>query len=118
MPIVDDILREHPELWWQQDNAPGHASKFTKEVITRAGLRVIEWPPFSPDLSPIEALWDIMKDWIQARYPEVHSSYPRLRRVVDLAWEAISYDQIRDLVRSMQKRCKAVIAANGWHTKY
>jgi len=44
-------------------------SKFTKSVIAAGGLRVIEWPPFSPDLSPIETIWDDMKDYIQAKYP-------------------------------------------------
>jgi hypothetical protein len=56
IPIIDEILTKYPDLTFQQDNALGHASAFTKLVIKAAGLRVIEWPLFSPDLSPIEAL--------------------------------------------------------------
>lgn len=118
IPIVDEILEEHSELQWQQDNAPGHASNFTKSVIQAARLRVIEWPPYSTDLSPIETLWDEMKDYIQDHYPQVHSSYKRLRAAVQEAWESITHERIKELVHSMRERCQAVIDANGWHTKF
>lgn len=35
--IVDEILRQFPDLSFQQDNTPGHASAFTKSVIAAAG---------------------------------------------------------------------------------
>jgi hypothetical protein len=41
IPIVDEILGQYPDLSFQQDNAPGHASAFTKSVIAAAGFRVI-----------------------------------------------------------------------------
>jgi hypothetical protein len=118
IPVVDDILRQFPELSFQQDNAKGHASAFTKSVIAAAGIRVIEWPPCSPDLSPIETIWDDMKDYIQEHYPKVHSSYKRLREAVQEAWDSITHERIRELIRSMRKRCQAVIDADGWYTKY
>ena len=118
IPIVDDILRQFPELSFQQDNAKGHASAFTKSVIAAARIRVIEWPPCSPDLSPIETIWDDIKDYIQQHYPKVHSSYKKLRVAVQEAWESITHERIRELVRSMKDRCQAVIDADGWYTKY
>ena len=87
-------------------------------MIQAAGLRVIEWPPFSPDLNPIETLWDDMKDYIQEHYPQVHSSYKRLRAVIQEAWESISHERIKELVHSMRDRCQAVIDAEGGYTKY
>lgn len=118
IPVVDEILQQYPELHFQQDNAKGHASAFTKSVIQAAGLRVIEWPPCSPDLNPIETIWDDMKDYIQRHYPQVHASYKRLRQAVQEAWESITHDRIRELVHSMRERCQAVIDADGWYTKY
>jgi transposase len=47
-------------------------------MLAAAGIRVIEWPPFSPDLNPIKTLWNDMKDYIQEYYPKVYSSYKRL----------------------------------------
>ena len=118
IPIVDEILTQYPDLYFQQDNAKGHASKFTKEVIAAARLRVIEWPPFSPDLSPIETIWDDMKDYIQEHYPRVHSSYKKLREAIQEAWESISHERIKELIRTMPQRCKDVIKADGMYTKW
>jgi len=118
IPAVDDILREYPDLYFQQDNAPGHSSKFTKSVITEAGFKVIEWPAKSPDLSPIETIWNDIKDYIQIYYPEVHRSYPRLRAAIQEAWESITHERIRELVRTMKQRCQDVIDANGGPTKW
>jgi len=89
IPIVDEILQEHPELQFQQDNGPGHASAFTKSVLKAAGIRVIEWPPHSPDLSSIETIWDDIKDYIQEHYPQVHRSYKKLKEAVQEAWNSI-----------------------------
>jgi len=40
IPIVDEILKQYPELHFQQDNAKGHAYAFTKSVFKAAGIRV------------------------------------------------------------------------------
>jgi hypothetical protein len=118
LPIVDDILQEYTDLYFQKDNAKGYASEFTQSVIQAAGIRVIEWPPFSPDLNPIETIWDNIKDYIQAHYPRVHISYKRLREAIQKAWESISHKRIRDLVRTMTDQCIDVILADGGYTKY
>lgn len=59
-----------------------------------------------------------MKDYIERHYLEVHRSYKRLREVVQEAWESITKERIRELIREMPKRCRAVIEAEGLYTKY
>jgi transposase len=118
VPIVQEILQQYPELSFQQDNASGHASKYTISVFQAIGITPIFWPANSPDLNPIETIWDMMKDYIQKHYPEVHRSYPQLRKVVQEAWDSITHATIQELIKGMGNRCIAVILAEGGYTKY
>ena len=76
------------------------------------------WPANSPNLNLIETLQDKIKDYIKEKYPEIHSSYPRLRATVCEAWNSIIEEDIQGLIKPMHDRCQAVIDAEGWHTKY
>jgi transposase len=87
-------------------------------VFKAIGIELMFWPPNSPDLNPIETIWDEMKDYIEEKYPEVHRSYKRLREVVNEAWEAVTHERIKELIREMPERCQAVIKAEGLYTKY
>lgn len=115
---MQEVLQQYPDLQFQQDNAKGHAAAFTKSVFASIGIQPIYWPAFSPDLNPIETLWDDMKDYIQKHYPDVHRSYKRLRAAVQEAWESITHERIKELIREMPDRCQAVIDAKGMYTKY
>ena len=101
-----------------QDNASGHAAKATIAEMQRRGIRLVEWPPYSPDLNPIETVWDWMKDWIDDRYEGIKLTYPRLRSAVNEAWDAVPADYLSQLIDEMPARCQAVIDAKGKITKY
>jgi transposase len=47
-----------------QDNAPAHAAKETKQLLADLAINRFEWPPYSPDLNPIETLWKYMKNFL------------------------------------------------------
>lgn len=102
-----------------QDNASSHAGRRTQEVLRQLGIHPIFWPAFSPDLNPIESLWDLIKDWITGKYiMEDLKNYKTLRKALSEAWQSIGQAQLDHLIESMPARCAAVIAAKGEHTKY
>uniref|UniRef100_A0A673YCS7 Poly [ADP-ribose] polymerase n=1 Tax=Salmo trutta TaxID=8032 RepID=A0A673YCS7_SALTR len=70
----------------------------------------MDWPARSPDLNPIEHIWDIMSH-------SIHQSHVAPQTVQELAdalvqvWEEIPQETIRHLIRSMPRRCREVIQA-------
>ncbi len=49
------------------DNARFHHNKRVREVIEKAGCRLLYLPPYSPDLNPIEHCWHVLKNAIRKR---------------------------------------------------
>ena len=57
LPLVQEFLRQHPGVVFQYDNAPSYKAKATTKAIAAIGISTINFPPYSPDLSPIENVW-------------------------------------------------------------
>src|SRR2546423_4797939 len=58
----DTIAVISPDTYiFMQDNAPYHSSKLYREYFEKKQLSIMEWPPYSPDLNPIENLWSDFK---------------------------------------------------------
>lgn len=117
LPLIASKLQSESSLVFMQDGAPSHTARHTREQISRYGIQPIFWPSFSPDLNPIESVWDQMKTYIDDHYPEAYAhsqrSSNRLRDIVEEAWNSITSDQLLRLLRSMPTRCQAVIDADG-----
>ncbi len=121
IPMIDVFMKANPGLFLMQDHAPGHRAKATIAEFERLGIQLIKWPPYSPDLNPIETVWDIMKEWLRFNYPELEdtqTSYKKLRTAVTEAWEAVGQAKFSELLAEMPARCQAVVDAAGLYTKY
>ena len=77
----------------------------------------LDFPPYSPDLNPIENLWAVLARAVEQRPPD---TMEELQDRVAEEWDKVDKDKalLRSLVHSMPQRCAAVIEAQGWHTKY
>ncbi|GFT93239.1 transposable element Tc1 transposase [Trichonephila clavipes] len=116
---VDDILRPHvgpflnglPGAVFQQDNARSHTARVAQDFLRH--FQTLPWPARSPDLFPIEHVWDQLK----RQLPSCHSVHDLELDVRDL-WAHLPQDNIRCLINSMPDRVAACIAAGGGPTRY
>lgn len=99
------------------DNARPHRARVVTEFLLDNGIERMEWPAMSPDLNPIEHVWDMMRRSIDQLEP-----YPQglqqLGVALEAVWDALAVRDINRLIGSMRQRCEAVIAAGGGHTRY
>ena len=102
---------------FQDDGAPCHRAKVVKARLKDRNIRVMEdWPGQSPDINPIENLWNIMKRLVNNLKPT--SRIKLIEDVVKSRNHAVSREILQNLVESMPRRIAAVIAAKGNVTKY
>lgn len=113
-----------PGFIYQQDNAPIHRSAATEYWFETHGIWVMEWPPHSPDLNPIEPVWSLLKRELFRRYPNLANGRRRNVDWIDFkaalidSWNHLDQDTIDRLIVSVPRRIKAVLEARGWYTKY
>ncbi|UYV78465.1 hypothetical protein LAZ67_16001513, partial [Cordylochernes scorpioides] len=111
---VDDVLRPMtlpylqgvPNALYQQDNARPHTARISQQTLQ--DVQMLPWPPYSPDLSPIEHVWDIIGRRLHA-LPQPRSE-DELWQMVEREWRAIPQDAIRTLIDSLPRRAAACIA--------
>lgn len=100
---------------FQHDNDPKHTARSVKSYLNEATVSVLEWPPQSPDLNPIENLWSHVERQMEGR--KYRSSVELFESVTEI-WKSIPADVCRKLVDSMHKRCQEVLRNKGYPIKY
>jgi hypothetical protein len=110
---------------FQQDNAPIHKAHKMRAWFGRQTFPVMEWPASSPDMNPIEHMWAALKSALHHRFPDtkdIPGAPPAVQRILEerltLVWADLGPEIMDSLVESMPRRVAALIAAEGWYTKY
>lgn len=117
-PVVVPFFGNHVDLdVFQQDNARPHVARVTMEYFRQHDVETLPWPACSPDLSPIEHLWDELGRAIAHRRPQP-VTLRQLAAALREEWRNIPQQRIQRLIRSMRSRCQACIQSNGGPTRY
>ncbi|KAI4900310.1 hypothetical protein NFI96_007808 [Prochilodus magdalenae] len=87
------------------NNARPHVARVCRQFLENEGIDTIDWPTGSPDLNPIEHLWDIMFRSIR-RHQVALQTVQELSDALVQIWEEIPQDTICRLIRSMWRPYK------------
>ncbi|GFW98634.1 transposable element Tcb2 transposase [Trichonephila clavipes] len=100
---------------FQLDNDPKHTARVFWEWLLYNVRKQVKTPTQSPDLNPIEHLWDYLDR--QIRKPEIKSKND-LKKALLAEWQKIPSSVTQNLVKSVPSRRRAVIKAKGYPTNY
>ncbi|GFW57778.1 polypeptide N-acetylgalactosaminyltransferase 13 [Trichonephila clavipes] len=91
------------EFLFMDDNTRPHHANVVDECLQSQDITRMDWPAYSPNLNPIEHVWDMLGRRIAARQPPP-TCQPELRRALLDEWCNIPQDQIDNLILSMPRR--------------
>ena len=98
------------EYVFQQDNAPPHVARKTQEWFSGKLNLLTNWPPHSPDLSPVEMMWALAKAKIDTTGVETAQG---LFERVEAVWNSIPQSVVDNMVSSFEARLRAVSLLRG-----
>ena len=112
LPSRNNLVGE--KFIFQHDNDPKNTAKVCKEFLNKLEdenkLELMIWPPQSPDLNPIELLWDELDRYVRKQSP---GSKEHLWELFQEEWQKISSQTLEKLISRMPRLCNAVIKADG-----
>ncbi|CAH1964393.1 unnamed protein product [Acanthoscelides obtectus] len=113
LPYLDTLA----DPTFQQDNARPHVARVTIDFFQHNDVTLLPWPPRSPDLFPIEHVWDMMgRRLLNLQRPP--QTLEALREELVVAWNKIPQEDIYHLIRSMPRRVGECVAHQGASTHY
>ncbi|EFN66011.1 Transposable element Tc3 transposase, partial [Camponotus floridanus] len=78
-----------------QDNARPHVARVVTNFLNEINIERMVWPAISPDMNPIEHLWDILKRRVQKHNAQTLAA---LRNALQEEWNNLKQEEIRNLI--------------------
>ncbi|GFV25519.1 transposable element Tcb2 transposase [Trichonephila clavipes] len=108
-----------PDFIFMDDNARPHRTHAVEELLESEDITRMDWSAYSPDLNPIEHVWDALGRRIAARALTSSGEHPtKLKQMLIEERAFLPQEMLHQLVLSMRRRCEATIAVRGLHIPY
>lgn len=119
--LLEDIdLETRRLMWYQHDGAPPHYARVVRNYLNQEfpdrwigrGSETIQWPPRSPDLTPLDFyLWGTLKSMVYAN--PVNSREELIQKINEAA--QLLKNRPAQLNRQMQTRLNLCVEKDGAH---
>ncbi|GFU04211.1 transposable element Tc1 transposase [Trichonephila clavipes] len=123
---IDEVLLPHVRLFcgavgdkfvFMDDNATCHRTLAVQDCLDSEGIQRLIWPARSPDLNPIENVWDALGRQVAGRnYPPTNKN--TLIRALTEEWDKLPQQLLENVVQSMVRRVECCITLLGGHIPY
>ncbi|GFS60713.1 transposable element Tcb2 transposase [Trichonephila clavipes] len=107
----------YPVRGLMDDNCRPHHANLVEDFLFEEGIVGMEWPACSPDMNPIEHVWDALERRVAGRQPPPQT-LQELERALLEEWDRILQLVSNSLIDSMPQRCSTLLAVRGNHTPY
>ena len=91
------------EWWFQHDNDPKHTARIVTNWWDQKRIQRLKWACFSPDMNPIEHLWDEVERQMKK---EQLKNEKDLQGCLTRVWNGIEKPVLKKLVDSVSKSTK------------
>ncbi|GFW86538.1 transposable element Tcb2 transposase [Trichonephila clavipes] len=105
------------QFFFMDDNAPCHRTVAAEQLLESEDIERMDWPARSPDLNPIEHVWNFLGRRFAAR-TLAPVTIRELRLALQDEWAAMPQQLIDTLILSMGRRCETCLAVRGDHIPY
>ncbi|GFV19837.1 transposable element Tcb2 transposase [Trichonephila clavipes] len=105
------------QFLFMDDNAPCHRTVAAEQLLESEDIERMDWPARSPDLNPIEHVWDFLGRRLAARTLPPFT-IRELRLALQDEWAAMPQQLIDTLILSMGRRCETCLVVRGDHIPY
>jgi len=99
------------------DNARPHTAQAVQQYLNHVGIRTLPIPARSPDMNPLEHVWDVLGRCVRAR-DHAPTTLRELEEALTVEWDNIPQETIDRIISSMPTRLEDIRRARGGVTHY
>ncbi|GFS69260.1 transposable element Tcb2 transposase [Trichonephila clavipes] len=123
---IDEVLLPHVRFFrgavsdkfvFMDCNATCHRTLAVLDCLDSKGIQRLVWPARSPDLNPIEKVWDALRRLVAGRN-YLQTNKKNLIRALTEEWDKLPQQLLDNVVQNMVRRVECCIRLHGGHIPY